>query len=152
GENDAREVQPGQDPWPGKTGAVRVATSLVAAWGVPVRYGFPPANVKDVRVLLHQAGDGARKGLLDSLDATGEVLRAEGGAESLVTICSYLNTKGGPKRYQASRTDETLPDDVQTKRYQTPSEPFGPSASRVLAEGISPVRCQRGYAPVILKR
>jgi len=168
GENDAREVGPGQDPWPGRTGAVRVATFLANAWGLPIRYAFPPDGIKDVRVLWQRDGDRAREALLASIAATattvepaasGDTARPQdnGGAASGPDLF-YLKVKSdqsGPEIHVQTNRDQST---VQTNRDQTAQAgkedgaPFGPAASRILAEGVTPIRCQKGYAPVLLKK
>ena len=65
--------------WPGREGAVRVATALARAWRLPVRWTLPPEGAKDVRAWL---GMGISEGLdLGDVDA-----RRAAGAELLTAL------------------------------------------------------------------
>ena len=54
GENDAKAT----GAWPGRDGAIRIATQLATKWGTPVRWTLPPLGTKDIRAWLTARVDG----------------------------------------------------------------------------------------------
>ena len=77
GENDRKP----DGAWPGRAGAVQVATELARLWGRPVTWAMPPGGSKDIRVWLADQDEVIDPGsqLLEALGASAETIEPPAG-------------------------------------------------------------------------